>query len=143
MWTPPLDFGAVFLSNPCLEGDLGEGGRHKGRHRRVVTLFWSGALGAPDLCSSFAADPGADRGFSTVTSMIHETVTLLRERIYFFRRAGDSTGGPATFGHTSDSTGGRAYNTPPDDRDVRLRSVLEHHDKKAHVRALEHHDNKA
>ena len=117
------------LSQVHRQGDLGEGGRHEGRHRRVATLFWSGALGAPDLCSSFPADPGADRCFSTVTSMIHETVTLLRERIYFFRRTGDSTGG-------------RAHN-PPDQRDVRLRSVLEHHDKKAHVRALEHHDNKA
>ena len=50
-------------------------------------LFWSGAR-------SSAADPGADRCFSTVTPTINERVTLLKERIlFFFVRAGDSTGG--------------------------------------------------
>ena len=43
-------------------------------------LFWSGAPGTPDLCSSSAADPG-DHSFSKVTSTIDEMVTLLKERI--------------------------------------------------------------
>ena len=42
-----------------------------------------GAPGAADPCRSSAADPGADRCFSTVTSTINETVTLLKERSLF------------------------------------------------------------
>ena len=67
-------------------------------------LCWSGAPGAPDLCSSSAADPGADRCFSTVTPTINQTVTLLMER-FFFDRAGDSTGGRATFESAGDKHG--------------------------------------
>ena len=147
--------------------------------QHLCNVVFSGATGAPDICSSSAADPGADRWLSMVTSTIDETVTLLRERIlfFFFRHASDSTGGRATVGRTSDSTGGRATfdcgdstavvfclqlvledtffelgeelrfacesasdstggrpHSPPDDRDARTRSVLEHHDNRARVR---------
>ena len=45
-------------------------------------LFWLATPGALDLCSSSAADPGADRCFSTVIPTINETVTLLED--FFF-----------------------------------------------------------
>ena len=141
-------------------------------------VVFTGASVALDLRS--AAYPGADRWLSMVTSTIDETVTLLRERFFSPYRA--TARGRATFGHTGDSTGGRASfdrgdstaavfcfqhvlediflnweegcgspakaqakawvdvaHNPPDDRDVRMRSVLEHHDNKARVRALQHH----
>ena len=50
--------------------------------RRLVYVVFTGAPGVPDLRS--AADPGADRWLSMVTSTIDETVTLLRERILSF-----------------------------------------------------------
>ena len=51
-------------------------------HGTCVTMFSTGAPGVPDLRS--AADPGADRWFSMVTSTIDATVTLLKERILLF-----------------------------------------------------------
>ena len=55
-----------------------------------LSCVFTGAPGVPDLRS--AADPGADRWLSTVTSTIDET-----ERISsFFRRTGDSTEGLLT-----------------------------------------------
>ena len=49
--------------------------------QHLCNVVLTGVLGAPDLCSSSAADPGADRCFSTVTSTIDESVTLLRELV--------------------------------------------------------------
>ena len=46
---------------------------------RSCSVVFTGAPGVPDLRS--AADPGADRWKSMVTSTINETVTLLKERI--------------------------------------------------------------
>ena len=48
----------------------------------LCNVVFTGAPGVPDLRS--AADPGADRWLSMVTSAINETVTLLKERILLF-----------------------------------------------------------
>ena len=48
----------------------------------MCNVVLTGAPGVPDLRS--AADPGADRWFSMVTSTIDATVTLLKERILLF-----------------------------------------------------------
>ena len=97
-------------------------------------------LDTPDLRSSSAADPGADRCFSTLTSTIDETVTLLRERILFSspcrRQHGCCVFIPAcSQGHIFE-LGGELWfaQNSPDDRNVRMRS-LELHDNKARVRA--------
>ena len=50
--------------------------------------------GTSGVFDSSAADPGAARWLSMVTSAIDETVTPLKELIFFFfDRAGDSTSG--------------------------------------------------
>ena len=50
--------------------------------QHLCNVVFAGASGVPDLRN--AADPGADRWLSMVTSTIDATVTLLKERIFYF-----------------------------------------------------------
>ena len=52
--------------------------------QHLCDVVFSGATGAPDLCSSGTADPAADRWLSMVTSTVDATVTLLKDRILSF-----------------------------------------------------------
>ena len=72
--------------------------------QHLCNVVLTGALGAPDLCISSAADPGADRCFSTVTSTIDETVTLLKElNLFVFDRVDDTAGGRSIFERAGDT----------------------------------------